>query len=85
MNDLIVENLIKTKQYTKQIYFSHKQTYKEKKLKLIKKVWHIVLFLRQDKSLPQLMIPVMTTRLLRNWDTQLSLLTIKRKGGKDYR
>ena len=26
---------------------------------------HIVLFLRQDKSLSQLMLPVMTTRLLR--------------------
>ncbi len=28
-------------------------------------MWHIVLFYRQDKSLPQLMLPVMTTRLLR--------------------
>ena len=34
-------------------------------IKIIKKVWHIVLFLRQDKELPQLMLPVMTTRQLR--------------------
>ena len=28
-------------------------------------MWHIVLFYRQDKELPQLMLPVMTTRQLR--------------------
>ena len=34
-------------------------------LKLLKKVWQICLFYRQVKSLPQLMLPVMTTRQLR--------------------
>ena len=53
------------KQYTKQIYFSHKQTYREKRFKLLENVLQICLFYRQDKELLQLMLPVMTTRLLR--------------------
>jgi len=45
------------------------------RFKLIKNVWHIVLFYRQDKELPQLMLPVMTTRLLRQLAHPVSLLT----------